>query len=121
MKNLRVIGTFFLNMFFYINFLLHRARGMTLRWSRTYKKVQVEKFSASSGPKVILPSTILEVFLCFFTEELLRMITDQSNLYAWFLPFDGSYSTSLHLRLLVNQPNLPLLSNSRPHYTRSIF
>ena len=69
-------------MFFYINFLLHRARGMTLRWSRTYKKVQVEKFSSSSGPKVILPSTILEVFLCFFTEELLRMITDQSNLYA---------------------------------------
>ena len=69
-------------MFFYINFLLHRARGMTLRWSGTYKKVQVEKFSSSSGPKVILPSTILEVFLCFFTEELLRMITDQSNLYA---------------------------------------
>ena len=49
-----------LTCFFYINSLLHRARDMTLRWSRTYKKVQVK--SASSGPNVILPSTILKVF-----------------------------------------------------------
>ena len=55
---------------------------MSLKWTTSYKPVKVKKFTASVGPTAILPSTVIDMFLCFFTEELLRMITEQSNLFA---------------------------------------
>ena len=44
--------------------------------------MKVKKFTGSVGPTVILSSTVIDVFLCFFTEELLLMITELSNLFA---------------------------------------
>ena len=42
----------------------------------------MKKFTGSVGPTVTLSSTVIDVFLCFFTEELLLMITELSNLFA---------------------------------------
>ena len=65
---------------------------MKLTWQNSSKKVKIKKFSSHTGPTCILPSTILEVFLLFFTEELLGMITDQSNLYAAQTMGEETYS-----------------------------
>ena len=55
---------------------------MKTRWKEKYTTVKVKKFTSPTGPTCILPSTILVVFLLFFTDELLGMIAEQTNLYA---------------------------------------
>ena len=55
---------------------------MKTRWKEKYTTVKVKKFTSPTGPTCILPSMILEVFLLFFTDELLGMIAEQTNLYA---------------------------------------
>ena len=65
---------------------------MKLKWSRKYKKVKVNKFTESIGPTETLPSNPLKMFLLFFTEELIRMIVDQSNLFASLSMSEEQYS-----------------------------
>ena len=55
---------------------------MKTKLKTNYTTVNVKKFTSPTGPTCILPSTILEIFLLFFTDELLGMIVDQTNLYA---------------------------------------
>ena len=55
---------------------------MKTKWKTNYTTVKVKKFTSPTGPTCILPSTILEIFLLFFTDEHLGMIVDQTNLYA---------------------------------------
>jgi hypothetical protein len=53
---------------------------MTSRWSENYSSVQVKTFTTNIGPTRVLPTTILQLFLCFFTDELMNLIANQSNL-----------------------------------------
>ena len=55
---------------------------MSNSWKKEFKQVKIKKFTANTGPTSILPGTILEMFLCFFTEELFGIMVHQSNLYA---------------------------------------
>jgi hypothetical protein len=55
---------------------------MTSKWNTNYRNVQVKPFTNNIGPTTTLPATILQIFLCFFTDELISMIADQTNLYA---------------------------------------
>jgi hypothetical protein len=55
---------------------------MTSRWSENYSSVQVKTFTTNIGPTRVLPTTILQLFLCFFTDELMNLIANQSNLFA---------------------------------------
>ena len=52
------------------------------RWSNTLSPVDITPFVQSVGPTVDIPTSKLEVFSLFFTEDICCFITEQSNLYA---------------------------------------
>lgn len=58
------------------------AKGMKLTWNKEYKKVKINEFSESTGPTTTLPQNVLQIFQYFFTNHLITMIAEQSNLYA---------------------------------------
>ena len=69
--------------YFLLFFVSHlRAENMQLLWKQKYKEVKIVEFTQPTGPTTSLPTNPLEIFFCFFTQQLIRMIVDQSNLYA---------------------------------------
>ena len=55
---------------------------MKCTWKKTPKQINIVDFTESTGPTISLPANPLQIFMCFFTEELIKMIVDQSNLFA---------------------------------------
>ena len=53
-----------------------------IKWSPVLKGINISPFTDTSGPKVPLPSSPVDVFSLFFTPTLMKHIVDQSNLYA---------------------------------------
>ena len=51
-------------------------------WSSTLSPVDIAPFTQPVGPTVEIPTSELEVFSLFFTEEICSYIMEQSNLYA---------------------------------------
>lgn len=71
---------------------IYRARGMSNLWNKQYQPIRVRNFTEPVGPTCILPGTVLDIFLCFFTEELLEIITHESNAYAAECMDDEAFS-----------------------------
>ena len=52
---------------------------MKCTWKKTPKQINIVDFTESTGPTISLPANPLQIFMCFFTEELIKVIVDQSN------------------------------------------
>ena len=46
------------------------------------QKKSVSKFDHPVGPTKTLPQTVIDIFLCFFTTDILQSTIDQTNLSA---------------------------------------
>ena len=51
-------------------------------WQKTVQPIAVHPFTAPVGPAVPISASILETFNLFFTTALVRLIVEQTNLYA---------------------------------------
>ena len=51
-------------------------------WSRNLTNINVPKFEALIGPTTIIPSSPLDIFQLFFSNELLEDVVNTSNRYA---------------------------------------
>ena len=51
-------------------------------WSSTLTPVDVAPFTQPVGPTVPIPSSPVEVFTLFFTDDIMTFVVEQSNLYA---------------------------------------
>ena len=66
-----------------LNTFIHTYSVDEITWKTgDWKYVKIKDFTSPVGPTKPLPSTVLELFLCFFTRELLQIIVDQTNHYA---------------------------------------
>ena len=54
----------------------------TEQWTSTLSPVDIAPFVQPEGPTVAIPELELGVFTLFFTDEICKTITEQSNLFA---------------------------------------
>ena len=54
----------------------------SVSWSTTLTPIDIAPFTQRVGPTVPIPTSPLEVFRLFFTDDLCSLIVQQSNLYA---------------------------------------
>ena len=60
-------------------------------WSVQLKPVTIKDFASRVGPAVNIPDSPMEVFELFYSEDLQRMIVNESNRYAKQVMGDDKY------------------------------
>ena len=53
-----------------------------MKWSATLTPIEVEPFTQQTGPQVIIPSLVKEIFFLFLTSTILEHIVVETNRYA---------------------------------------
>lgn len=56
--------------------------SQNIKWKAKLTSIQVEPFVHPTGPRVTIPSIIMDIFFLFFTSSVMEHIVDQSNKYA---------------------------------------
>ena len=65
----------------------------SLQWTTELQPVHIEPFNEAVGPVFDIPASPCKVFQHFFIDELCRMITNQTNLYASQVMGPDKYSS----------------------------
>lgn len=60
-----------------------RSVSLPTSWTTTTVPVDIDAFTSQVGPTTAIPGSPMEVFLLFFTIDLLRMIVEESNRYGY--------------------------------------